>query len=341
MPATRPTARPVAAVARPLAAALTTVLVGSTTVLAGCGTAPDAAPGAAAPADAPLTDAPATGTPSPVTSTTPAGAAPGRPAPAEEFPVAYRTVDLNRDGNRRLPVRVWYPAAGDAVADGRFPVVLFSHGLGGVPADYRVVLEQWAAAGFVVAAPTYPYTSQGGSGGNALDVLNQPADASYVLDELLALDARPGDSFAGRLDVDRVAAAGHSAGGITTVGLFTVARDDRLDAGIVLAGSALGVGTAFSGAAAPQLFIHGELDEVVSYASGKAAYDRVPWPKAMLSLPDGDHGRSLLQPGDPAFAVVLDTSTDFLRWTLYGDATARQRLDAVPPAGVAILDNQL
>ncbi|WP_326555339.1 alpha/beta hydrolase family protein [Micromonospora sp. NBC_01813] len=301
---------------RPAVAGLLTVGL-FTGLVAGCGTAPGRAP---------VFNTPASVEPTPT---------PGRPAPAERLAVDTRTLDLAR-GDRPLPVSVWYPADGD----GPFPVVLFSHGLGGEPADYRAVLTEWAAAGFVVAAPTYPFTSEG-SGGNALDVLNQPADASYVLDELLALDELDGDELAGRLDVERVAAAGHSAGGITTVGMFTVARDERLDAGVVLAGSALGVGTAFSGAAAPQLFIHGELDEVVSYASGKAAYDRVPWPKAMLSLPDGDHGQSLLRPGNAAYDIVLDTSTEFLRWTLYGDPAARDRLAADVPAGVAVFDDQL
>jgi len=315
---------------RPAVAGLLTVGL-LTTSLAGCGTA---VPG-------PVADAPTSTQPDPAAGQSAAESAqpdqrPGRSAPTRRLDVGTRTLDLNR-GDRPLPVTVWYPVGGD----GPYPVVLFSHGLGGKPADYRTVLSEWAAAGFVVAAPTYPFTSQGGSGGNALDVLNQPADASHVLDELLALDGRDGDEFAGRLDVESVAAAGHSAGGITTVGLFTAARDDRLDAGVVLAGSALGVGTAFSGAAAPQLFIHGELDEVVSYASGKAAYDRVPWPKAMLSLPDGDHGQSLLRPGNPAYDVVLGTSTAFLRWTLYGDDAARQRLADDPPAGVAVFDDQL
>ena len=83
------------------------------------------------------------------------------------------------------------------------------------------------------------------------------------------------------------------------------------------------MGTAFAGAAAPQLFVHGERDEVVDYAAGKAAYDAVPWPKAMLSLPKGDHGRALLSDG-AALRVVSDTTVEFLRWSLYGDAAAKR-----------------
>ncbi|MFU8872031.1 alpha/beta hydrolase family protein [Micromonospora sp. SL4-19] len=270
-------------------------------------------------------------------------------APTESFAVGVRQLPLNRDGDRALPVTVWYPAQGAAggapersapAAHGRFPVVMFSHGLGARPEDYQLLLSRWAAAGFVVAAPRFPHTGTGGDG-NVLDVLNQPADVSYALSQVLALDAKAGDPLRGRLDPDRVAAAGHSAGGVTTIGLFTAGRDERLDAGIVFAGTALGVGTAFAGAAAPQLFVHGEADEVVDYAAGKAAYDAVPWPKAMLSLPKGDHGRALLTDGG-ALRVVADTTVEFLRWTLYGDAAAKKRLPAdATRGGLANLDDHL
>jgi fermentation-respiration switch protein FrsA (DUF1100 family) len=313
---------------------------------AACSTASDAPTGQGTPAASP--GGPTAGPPG-----TPAAEprVPSGIAPREPFAVGVRQLDLNRGGDRRLAVTIWYPGTGRAggearravqAADGRFPVVVFSHGLGGRPDDYRPLLTRWAAAGFVVAAPTYPHTSREAPHYDVFDVLNQPADASYVLTEVLAFDGRAGDPLRGHLATDRVAAAGHSAGGITTVGLFTVGRDVRLDAGIVLAGSALGVGTAFSGPAAPQLFIHGQLDDVVSYAAGKAAYDQVPWPKAMLSLPDGDHGQSLLRSGNRAFSVVADTTVEFLRWSLYGDRAAKQRLSAdATRGGLGTLDNHL
>ncbi|MFD0787784.1 chlorophyllase, partial [Micromonospora azadirachtae] len=118
-------------------------------------------------------------------------------------------------------------------------------------------------------------------------------------------------------------------------------RDERLDAGGVFAGTSLGVGTAFAGAAAPQLFVHGELDEVVGYAAGRAVYDAVPWPKAMLSLTRGDHGRALLSDG-AAMRVVADTTVEFLRWSLYGDQAAKKRIPAGATRGnLATLDNHL
>ncbi|MFF5175490.1 alpha/beta hydrolase family protein [Micromonospora sp. NPDC000089] len=324
---------------RPHPLLLTAALLG--TGLVGC-----SAPASTdRPAAAPEASRPA---PEAARPSAPAPRVPAGTAPAEPFAVGVRQLKLDR-GGRALPVTVWYPAAGAAgdaarrgatAATGRFPVVMFSHGLNGRPEDYALLLTRWAAAGFVVAAPTFPHTARG-TDGNVLDVLNQPADVSYALDKVLALDGAAGDPLRGRLAVDRVAAAGHSAGGVTTIGLFTAGRDERLDAGVVFAGTALGVGTGFAGAAAPQLFVHGEADEVVGYAAGKAVYDAVPWPKAMLSLPKGDHGRALLTDG-AALRVVADTTTEFLRWTLYGDATAKRRLPAEATRdAIATLDDHL
>ncbi|HEY0700145.1 MAG TPA: chlorophyllase, partial [Micromonospora sp.] len=159
------------------AAALAAVLAGCST---GDGTGHWAAP-------APGASSAAAGSP----SAAPSASAPGK-APTRTFPVRTRQLSWNRDGDRPLPVTVWYPGSATGPADGRFPVVLFSHGLGASPADYAGLLRRWAAAGFVVAAPTYPHTGRGAEQ-NPFDVLNQPADASYVLTRLLALDGRADD----------------------------------------------------------------------------------------------------------------------------------------------------
>ena len=258
-------------------------------------------------------------------------------APAKAFAVGVRHLTLARGADRPLPTTVWYPAAGApggtpksgaAPAPGRFPLVLFSHGLGGTPENYEAALRRWAAAGFVVAGPAYPNTSGHSKSVNVLDIGNQPTDASYVVTEVLK-------QFNGQVDPARIGAAGHSAGGFTTVGLFTAKRDARLRAGIVIAGGPLG--GAYTGPAAPLLFVHGDQDATVSYDTGRQAYDKDPWPKAFLTLVGQGH-TDYLDPGD-AFDAALRTSTDFLRWGLYGDAAARTRLAADGTrAGVCRLD---
>jgi dienelactone hydrolase len=270
---------------------------------------------------------------------------PAGKAPARTFAVGTRKLSLSRGKGRPLPTTVWYPAVGTAgrepaggltPATGPFPVVLFSHGLTAQPSDYSAMLTRWAQAGFVVAAPAYPFTSTGVPKFSPLDVINQPADASAVLTGVLALNGKAGDPLQGKIDTDRVAATGHSAGGITTVGLFTGSRDERLDAGIVLAGRRV-LTAPFSGTPAPMLFVHGKRDRTVAYADGLAAFKAVPWPRAMLSIAEGGH---LVNGGD--YEAVAGTTVEFLRWSLYGDAAAKARIPGQAARDkVAKLTNEL
>ncbi len=267
-------------------------------------------------------------------------------APAQPYAVGLRTVALQREG-RPLPTMIWYPAAGPPggglspraeVAMGRFPLVLLSHGLGGNPEGFTDLATALAADGFVVVAPAYPYTKKG-SAVDRNDVRHQPADGMHVLDAVAKLSYRMDDAFAGRLATSRMAAAGFSAGGTTTNGMFTHGRDSRLRCAVIIAGRAMEGG--LSGDPAPVLFVHGDTDTVVAYSQGQAVYDRLTWPKALLTMKGQGHGEFLdgKRPGFPPARAVI---TDFLRWNLYGDNAARKRLLA--EAGVAPVtsfDNRL
>ncbi|MFG2164088.1 alpha/beta hydrolase family protein [Micromonospora chersina] len=277
-----------------------------------------------------------------------------RPVPPGPYAVGVRHFVVDPDGSRPLPVTVWYPAdpAGPAhttiqetagpvpwpdvpVAAGRFPVVVYSHGLHSLPDLHAPLTTRWAADGFVVVAPTYPRTNLRARDFTRADVRNQPADGWRLIRHLVRLDARPGDPLAGHLAVDRFAAAGHSAGGFTTAGMFASGHSRRLRAGIVIAGG--GLAGSFAGPVAPLLFVHGGADPIVPESVGRAAYARSLGPAAFLGLPGQGHGE-YLTPGRPGFAQVLAATTDFLRWTLYDDRPARDRLptDAVLP-GVTTL----
>ncbi len=234
-------------------------------------------------------------------------------APGGVRSVARRDYSFARDG-RALRTQVWAP-----VGPGPHPLVLFSHGLHSQPDDSASLLIRWALAGFVVAAPRYPHTALGTSKFTAYDLVNQPSDASEVISRMLEKE---------NIDTSRVAAAGHSGGGITTAGLLSKHRDDRLKAGILIAGTDF-LGTPFSGPPAAVLLVHGREDTSVTYDAARTVYEAVPWSRAMLSITEGGHQVSDLP-------VVADTTTAFLRWSFYGGEPG-----LAGRGGVATLDNEL
>lgn len=239
---------------------------------------------------------------------------------------------------RRLPTTLWYPASGS----GPFPVIVFSHGFASSPGAYWHLMEAWAAAGFVVAAPTFPLTNRE-SALVDIDVTNQPADVSFVLTAVLAL-GQSDDDLAGRIDSARVAVAGHSAGAITTLGLLdTCCRDTRITAAVVLASALELFGPTAATPGVPTLFVHGTADDVLPLAGGQAAYAAAPAAKAFVQLPGGTHSAPYDDPSDPHAAAVRTVTTDFLRWALDGDGTALAdlRTDADQPGVAQLADDQL
>jgi dienelactone hydrolase len=237
------------------------------------------------------------------------GTAPRSTRPAEGAPPAAVLVAAGAG-------RIAGSGAGRRPAVGRFPLVLFSHGMSGSPERVADALASWAAAGFIVAAPSYPYTKEHTPDYRRWDIVNQPNDARFVLTQVVALNGMPGEPLRGRIDVDHIAAVGHSAGGYTTTGLFVAGHDPRLRAAVVLSGwRAPG---AFAGPPAQMLFLQGTVDRVVPVAKSRAAYYRVPWPKRYLLLRGVSHA-NYLRPGDLGYPRMEHVVLGFLRWTLKDD----------------------
>ncbi len=126
----------------------------------------------------------------------------------------FRFVDHTRTialpGGRRVArtvvTIVRYPSAG-----GPHPLIVFGHGYTLTPASYATLLDAWASAGYVVAAPIFPLENAHAPGGpNESDLVTQPADMRLVITRLLALDALPGDILHDRIDPHLIAIAGHS-----------------------------------------------------------------------------------------------------------------------------------
>lgn len=259
--------------------------------------------------------------------------------------------DLPERPNRTFEVTLLYPAEGApetnptpvtdaATADGEFPLVVFSHGWtsSGDWGPYVRRLTYWAGAGYVVAAPTFPLTSGFGAGPG--DYVNQPADVSFVIDELLAHAGRSDDPLHEHLDADHVGVAGHSLGAATTIGLTfnSCCRDTRIDAAVEIAGTEFPFpGGAYSGwPATPLLAIHGARDGTIAVAGSDELIDKARPPTYYLRFPHGDHGNVLAaRPG----ALVDDAVTAFFDRYLKDDPS---QLDGLPDrareSGLATFD---
>jgi hypothetical protein len=139
------------------------------------------------------------------------------------------------------------PDAPVATAQARYPVLLFSHGRGGVRVQNTFQVEELASHGYVVAAIDHTYAAAATVFPDGRVALVDPRvrdksfledkfevladDASFVLDQLGALDASdPRGLFQGRLDLRRVGIFGHSLGGI--VAAEACRLDDRFKAGM-------------------------------------------------------------------------------------------------------------
>lgn len=225
------------------------------------------------------------------------------------------------DGSRgrELPTHLYLPRS-----EPPWPLAVFGHGWTGHPRKFGRLLSTWAGAGYAAAAPAFPLTNDRAPKQVFDDVSNQPADVSFVLDELLER---------GEFDPTRVAVAGFSLGGITAYGAMA---DGRFRAAIVISGR-LPAGEAPG--PVPLLAVHGELDEVVPYRDGVEAYRAAGPPKALLTLHVPGHHEPIEDGWDTeADAIVPAATTAFLDLVLRGDPGGRERLVAAAAAPLASLE---
>jgi predicted dienelactone hydrolase len=274
------------------------------------------------------------------------------PVPAPSFAVGLRVLRLidrsrtirlkgGRPGPRTLVTYVRYPALGapgqtdvlgatPASAGGPYPLVVFGHGFAVTPQLYARLLQSWARAGYVVAAPVFPLGNADAPGGpDEADVVNQPSDMSFVISSLLSL-SRPGaGSLAGLVEPAQIAVAGHSDGGETALAVAYSRRfhDPRVSAAVILSGAEMsGVGGySFTQGRLPLLAAQGTADTFNEPKYTHAYFKLAPRPKFLLRLLGAGH----LPPytyQQPQLAIVERATIAFLDRYLKREPEALQRL---------------
>jgi dienelactone hydrolase len=173
-------------------------------------------------------------------------------------------------GARTLVTVVQYPTAlrsGGQAVHGPFPLVLFAPGFMQCGGPYSDLLQAWATTGYVVVTVNFPRTDcRAGTAADEADLVNQPADMSYVLTRLLALNAQPQGWFSGLVNRDQIGVTGQSDGGDTVAALAANAccTDHRVRAVAVLSGAEWPPmpGRYFPDRAPPALFVQGTADTI-------------------------------------------------------------------------------
>jgi dienelactone hydrolase len=113
--------------------------------------------------------------------------------------------------DREVNLRVSWPDA-----QGRYPVVVFSHGAFCYPQQYARITDFWVAHGYVVILPDHLDSPNRGKlrpQDAPLLLDSRLRDMSFVLDQLDVIDAQLTE-FPGSLDIEQTAVAGHSFGGM-------------------------------------------------------------------------------------------------------------------------------
>jgi hypothetical protein len=77
------------------------------------------------------------------------------------------------------------------------------------------------------------------------------------------------------------------------------------------------------------LHVHGTDDPLCSYSGAQGMYNAYgSWPKAFLTVVNGGHDRYVWQNNSSTsgYTQAITTTVDWMRYALYGDSAARDRL---------------
>ncbi len=216
---------------------------------------------------------------------------------ADAFPEAFKAL-----APVKLIQQIPLDATLDApVADGPFPLVLFSHGFASYPEYSAGHLAHLASWGYFTAAPDH--LSRNLTAVFSRTVAQGDADVDDLRRTLALMrtESSAGGTFEGAIDFEQIAAEGHSAGGGATAELL---NDPEISTFIGLAPASpldlsssggiddAALAQAYADATPPQkpsMIIAGERDGIIPLASISAQFDWMAPPKRFAVLANAGH----------------------------------------------------
>jgi len=192
---------------------------------------------------------------------------------------------FSNDSVRNAPVR-----------EGKFPVVIFSHGNGGNRHQNTFWCDFLASHGYVIVSADHvgnasmtilngkPITYQGTQ--RIASAVDRPKDMIFLLDEMMLFNKGADKRFAGKLLLDNVCASGMSFGAMTAENV--VAMDSRFKSMIAMSGASLGR----TNLTVPSLWMLGEEDRTIGSMGNaliRAHHAMHTGPSFLLELKEGGH----------------------------------------------------
>src|SRR5256714_7950899 len=126
--------------------------------------------------------------------------------------------------NRDVPAKIYFPTE----SAGPFPVIIFSHGLGGTREGYEYLARQWTANGYVSVHLQHIGSDDSAWRGtdqpmqtmrqaaNLQNSIDRPKDVQFAVERLIEMN-KTDAKLKGKLDLENLAIAGHSFGAQTAM----------------------------------------------------------------------------------------------------------------------------
>ena len=280
------------------------------------------------------------------------------PESNRQLTLSISPITLTVEGRETpLELRITLP-----LSDDNIPIILLSHGHGPssyLPSKdgYAPLVNYYAEQGFAVIQPTHASSRVGGLGNSHADAplfLNQRVlEMKTILDNLAQIE-RDTACLSGRLDKERIAIVGHSAGAMTAAMLMGMTLphiksvlDQRIKAGVLLAAVGKGgddliesarerfpeINPDCSSMTTKNLVVYGNQDLSPHFTTRDAdwhadPYYIAPGSEFLLALIGGKHGLGGIagydaketDDGDPdRLAITQKMTSAYLKSALYGD----------------------
>jgi predicted dienelactone hydrolase len=205
-----------------------------------------------------------------------------------------RSTAANRDFKgravRELKGGIWFPADKQGAP---YPLVVYSHGYMSQYKEGQYILEFLASHGYVAVSVDFPLSNGSAPGGAVVsDVVNQPGDISFLIDQMVARSQQADNILYGLVDRDRIAAVGLSLGGLSTelAAFDAKRRDPRIRAAVSMAGpSEFFTPEFFADNGIPFMYIGGTADAIVPYHENAQPIAKEDKNAVLVTLQSGSH----------------------------------------------------